>query len=68
GLIAPMTQYAVLENARRHRLGLGREEYARTMGELFAPLSRIAAGNPHAAAPTARSADELVTVGDDNRV
>ncbi|WAC56167.1 acetyl-CoA acetyltransferase [Gordonia sp. SL306] len=68
GLIAPMTQYAVLENARRHRLGLGRDEYARTMGELFAPLSQIAAGNPHAAAPTARGADELVTVGDDNRV
>ncbi|MGC5256551.1 acetyl-CoA acetyltransferase [Gordonia sp. DT218] len=68
GLIAPMSQYAVLENARRHRLGLGRDEYGRTMGELFAPLSRVAAGNPHAAAPTVRSVDELVTVADGNRV
>ncbi|MDL9947573.1 acetyl-CoA acetyltransferase [Gordonia sp. ABSL11-1] len=68
GLIAPLAQYAVLENARRHRLGLGRDEYARTMGELFAPLSAVAADNPHAAAPTARSIDELITTNQENRV
>ncbi|MGV9713579.1 acetyl-CoA acetyltransferase [Gordonia sp. NPDC003424] len=67
-LLAPMTQYAVLENARRHRLGLSRDEYAAAMGELFAPLSVVAAANPHAAAPTVRTPGELAAVTDDNRV
>ncbi|AZG48710.1 acetyl-CoA acetyltransferase [Gordonia insulae] len=68
GLIAPLPQYAILENARRHRIGLSRKDHARSMGELFAPMSRVAAQNPHAAAPTARTVDELVTVDADNRV
>ncbi len=68
GLLAPLVQYAALENARRHRLGLDRSAYAATMGELFAPLSRVAATNPHAATATARSVDELVTPDGGNRV
>ena len=68
GLRTPMPQYALLENARRHRLGLDRDAYARSMGELFAPMTRVAAANPHAAAPPERSADELVTVTDSNRL
>lgn len=67
-LLAPILQYAVLENARRHRLGLGRDEYVATMAELFAPFSEVAARNPHAAAPTARSTTELATITDTNRV
>ena len=67
GLIAPPAQYAVLENARRARLGLSREAYAKQMGALFAPFTRVAAGNPHAAAPTERSATELATPTDRNR-
>ena len=61
-------QYALLENARRRRLGAGREEYARAIGELFAPFTKVAASNPHAAAPTERSAAELMTVTDRNRL
>ncbi|MDY6808735.1 MAG: acetyl-CoA acetyltransferase [Actinomycetota bacterium] len=68
GLLSPVAQYAVLENARRHRIGLPRDRYSVTMGELFAPMSQVAAENPHAAAPTARSARELVTVSETNRV
>lgn len=68
GLAVPINQYAVLENARRHRVGLGREEYARAMGELFAPMSTIAAANPYSAAPTERSAHELATVTESNRM
>ncbi|MEE4021899.1 acetyl-CoA acetyltransferase [Gordonia sp. PKS22-38] len=68
GFLSPLMQYAVLENARRHRLGESRGRYARRMGELFAPMSRIAATNPHSAAPVARSAEELVTVDESNRV
>lgn len=68
GLLSPVAQYAVLENARRHRVGLPRGRYAETMGELFAPMSEVAAANPHAAAPTVRSASELATASEANRV
>ncbi|WP_296393151.1 acetyl-CoA acetyltransferase [Williamsia sp.] len=66
-LVNPPTQYSILENARRARLGVSRGEYLAMMGRLFAPFSAVAAGNPHAAAPVERDADELVTVTDRNR-
>jgi len=68
GLIGGPAQYAVLENARRARLGLSRAAYATAMGELFAPFTEVAAGNPFAAAPVRRSASELVTVTAVNRM
>lgn len=60
--------YALAENARRHRLGLGLEEYRLEIGKLFAPFTRVAAANPHAAAPVVRTAEELATVTDRNRI
>ena len=68
GLIGGPAQYAVLENARRARLGVSRAPYAALMGELFAPFTEVAAGNPYAAAPVRRSAAELVTVTAANRM
>ncbi|MDG3008840.1 acetyl-CoA acetyltransferase [Rhodococcus sp. D2-41] len=68
GLTDAACQYAMLENARRARLGRSRAEYARGMGELFAPFTRVAAGNPHAAAPTERDAAELAEPSPQNRV
>ena len=68
GLIGGPAQYAVLENARRARLGVSRSSYAALMGELFAPFTSVAAGNPFAAAPVRRSAAELVTVTAANRM
>ena len=68
GLIGGPAQYAVIENARRARLGLSRSAYAASMGALFAPFTSVAAGNPHAAAPVRRSATELVTVTAANRM
>ncbi|WP_440713708.1 acetyl-CoA acetyltransferase [Gordonia sp. FQ] len=68
GLVQPTPQYALLENARRHARGESREEYARGMGQLFAPLTDVAARNPFAAAPRAMTPAELTTPGDDNRV
>ncbi|MET9201986.1 acetyl-CoA acetyltransferase [Gordonia sp. NPDC003585] len=67
GMTAPVNQYALLENARRHRTGLNREAYAQEMGALFAPMTRVAAANPFAARPTEQTADELVTVDESNR-
>jgi acetyl-CoA C-acetyltransferase len=66
-LIAAPEQYALLENARRARLGASREAYAREMGDLFAPFTKVAADNPHAAAPVERSAEELITPSERNR-
>ena len=68
GLTSAPIQYGLLENARRAATGLGPAEYRRTMGELFAPFTKIAASNPFAAAPTERTVDELITVTDANRM
>jgi acetyl-CoA C-acetyltransferase len=68
GLTDAPSQYALFENARRARKGLSRTEYAHEMGELFEPFTKVAARNPFAAAPTERSADELVTVTERNRM
>jgi acetyl-CoA C-acetyltransferase len=62
------SQYALVENARRARLKQTREEYAAAMGALFAPFTQVAAANPHAAAPAVRSAAELVTPTEANRL
>ncbi|MFE9322546.1 acetyl-CoA acetyltransferase [Nocardia sp. NPDC052278] len=68
GLTDAPSQYALFENARRARLGMSRTEYNRGMGELFAPFTRVASKNPYAAAPVERSADELITVDERNRM
>jgi len=67
GLTDAPSQYALFENARRARLKQSREEYAAAIGALFEPFTRVAAANPHAAAPTGRSAAELVTPSAVNR-
>jgi acetyl-CoA C-acetyltransferase len=68
GLTGAPSQYALIENARRARTAQTREQYATAMGELFAPFTRVAAANPHAAAPVERSAAELVRPTSANRL
>lgn len=68
GLTDAPSQYALIENARRARLGLSRAEYAAQIGSLFEPFTRVAAANPYAAAPVHRTAEELVTVTETNRM
>ena len=58
---------ALIDNARGARLKQTRQEYAAAMGALFAPFTKVAAANPHAAAPVQRSAAELVTPTQANR-
>ena len=67
GLTDLPSQYALLENARRARLRLSRSQYEQAIGELFEPFTRVAAGNPHACAPTVRTAAELVSRTAQNR-
>jgi acetyl-CoA C-acetyltransferase len=64
----PITVYALFENARRGRLGLSRDAYRLEMGRLFAPFTEVAAGNPHAMSPEARSAEDLAAVTAENRL
>ncbi|SNQ45246.1 putative enoyl-CoA hydratase [Frankia canadensis] len=61
-------QYALFENARRARLKLSRTAYARAMGRLFEPFTRVAATNRFAAAPVERNPAELVTPTVRNRI
>src|SRR4051794_13982588 len=67
GLVDAPSMYALFDNARRGRLKQSREEYALGMGRLFEPFTRVAAANPHAAAPVERTAEELVTPTEANR-
>ncbi|MEM6474805.1 MAG: acetyl-CoA acetyltransferase [Pseudomonadota bacterium] len=64
----PIEGYALNENARRARLGLSLDQYRLKIGELFAPFSRVAARNPHAAAPVERTPEELAEITERNRL
>jgi acetyl-CoA C-acetyltransferase len=68
GARTPIQVYALFENARRARLKLGREAYALAMGRLFEPFTKVAAANPHAMSPEARTAEDLATVTRENRL
>jgi acetyl-CoA C-acetyltransferase len=68
GATGAIPLYALAENARRHRLGMGLEDYRLAIGKLFAPFTKVAAANPHSAAPVARSAKELATITERNRI
>ena len=68
GATGAIPLYAFCDNARRKELGLGLEEYRNKIGDLFEPFTRVAAANPHAAAPVERSAEELATVTERNRI
>jgi len=68
GLVGAPSMYAMLENARRARLGMTKEQYAEQIGRLFAPFTSVAAKNPYASAPTERTAEELMTVSENNRM
>lgn len=69
GLVGTPPTYGLCETARRKYLGLTREAYQHEMGCLFAPFSQIAAANPYASsAISAYTPEELITVGERNRM
>lgn len=67
GLTDAPSQFALIENARRARLGLTRDAHADAMGRLFAPFTAVAAVNPHSAVRTVRTAVELIEPTERNR-
>lgn len=62
------TTFALWDIARRAHLGLAPDRHLAAIGELFAPMTKVAAANPLAWFPIERSADELVTPSPDNRM
>lgn len=66
GITFPIQVYALFEQARRHELGLNSEAYRQGIGRLFAPFSDVAANNPYAQFPTARSVDDFATFSAQN--
>jgi acetyl-CoA C-acetyltransferase len=60
--------FAVFDNARRARLGHDLDEYRTQIGEMLAPMTKVAAANPNAWYPIERSAQDIITVRPDNRM
>lgn len=60
--------FALFDIGRRAHLGTSPEEYRRSLGELLAPMTEVAAANPFAWFRTARTVDELTTVTAENRM
>jgi len=68
GATGAIPLYAIAENARRAKSGKSLDEYRLDIGALFAPFTKVAAANPHSAAPKERSAAELATITERNRI
>lgn len=59
--------FALWDNARRARLGVGMREYEHGIGAMMAPMTQVAASNPYAWRPRSRAADELAVATAENR-
>jgi acetyl-CoA C-acetyltransferase len=59
GIISMPLAYSLMETARRSRLGLGQEHYARAAAQLWSAFSQKSLSRIHAAFPRHWSADEL---------
>lgn len=67
-LMVPTQIYPIFECALRAAAGAGIEEHQVRVSQLWARFSDVAATNPHAWSPEPRSAEEIRTVGADNRM
>ncbi|MDB5499357.1 MAG: acetyl-CoA acetyltransferase [Phenylobacterium sp.] len=68
GLNRPINTYPLFENALRARDRRSIADHQARLGRLFAPFTKVAAGNPEAWFPVERTAEELVAVSDKNRM
>jgi acetyl-CoA C-acetyltransferase len=68
GLFLPVLVYPLFENAIRARAGRTPADHLQHLGRLCARLSAVAATNPYAWFPTARTAEQIATVDADNRI
>jgi acetyl-CoA C-acetyltransferase len=68
GLDRPTNIYPLFENALRAHRGLDIDAHRKRVGALMSRFSEVAAANPHAWFPTARSADEITLATPENRM
>jgi acetyl-CoA C-acetyltransferase len=68
GAHIPARIYPLFETAIRARRRRSIDEHQRYLGKLCAGLSQVAADNPYAWFPQARTADEIITVTPENRM
>jgi len=68
GMVMPPDIYPMFENAMRASRGQDLESHRKSMGDLFAKFTDVAAANPYAWFPTARSSEELTTATPTNRM
>lgn len=66
GIAWPIHVYALFEQVRRARKKLSLDAYRAEMAALLAPFSEIAAHNPHAQFPMARTTEYLATPSAEN--
>lgn len=67
-LVVPTQVYPIVECALRAGAGAGVADHQVRVSELWARFSQVAATNPYAWSPEARSAAEIRTVGPENRM
>ncbi|HUS42543.1 MAG TPA: acetyl-CoA acetyltransferase [Ilumatobacteraceae bacterium] len=68
GIVAPVQHYPMFETAIRAASGRSIDEHEAHLGRLYADLSAVAARNPYAWIREAKTADEIVTVTERNRM
>ena len=67
-LYYPVNYYPIFENALRHHLGRDMQTHMQKLGALMQPFTEVAAQNEYSWFPVARSAEEIATVNDANRL
>jgi acetyl-CoA C-acetyltransferase len=67
GILQPTQVYPMFETALMHTSGLTPEEHLRSVGEMWAGFSEVAADNPNAWDRTAYSPEEIITATPENR-
>jgi acetyl-CoA C-acetyltransferase len=68
GLDLPVHVFPLFENALRAEAGRSLDEHRHRIGELWSTFSEVAAANPSAWLPEARSGRDIATVSDTNRM
>lgn len=58
--------YTIMEHARRKRLGLSREDYANSCGELFEKFASVAASHKNSMFSESQSAAQISTISESN--
>jgi acetyl-CoA C-acetyltransferase len=68
GIGMPVQFYPMFETAIRAASGRSLDEHHAHLGQLYAGLSEVAARNPYAWIQVAKTADEIITVSERNRM